>query len=346
MVVVDLEILVQHRPLTTWQTLTKPEPQLPSAPLKSTLNTKPCADEDRLPRALFHDWENSHYDPFPDMNALEAYAREDPKIWNALNTQIRARDYNLILTGWYWATVCETAVEINLKTHFDIVSLALQKTAINGHHLVIQHGMAATNGDKENKLRSIPDRAGYSIPLPKAGDDSAYVIGLPDSSAKGCMKYRNLIPGEIKTYQKFRRQFLDANKLRYNRRTKTYVQTEDPDEDKREEGEKVFTQIYQYLNERDCAIGYVISERELICVRRVSEQRYGSWYGVLDISTAIPLSASEGEMNAKLALWYLHHNYGMRNPRLNYLRRTLKPRDWHEMNKGIRDGSIPAEYRG
>jgi hypothetical protein len=215
------------------------------------------------------------------MSALKSYARQDSKIWNALNTLIRAMDYPLILMGWYWATVCETVVEISLKTHFDIVSLALQKTAINGHHLVIQHGMAATNGDKENKLRSIPDRAGYSISIPKVEEDSAYVIGLPDSSAKGCMKYRNLIPGEIKMYQKFRRQFLDAKKLRYYKRTKTYIQTDDPDEDKREEAEKVFTQIYQYLNERDCAIGYVISERELICARRVSEQRYGTWYGVL-----------------------------------------------------------------
>jgi hypothetical protein len=346
MVVLDLCCLEQHQPITPWQTLRKHEPAQESVPLNSTVNTKPCANEDRLPRALLYDWEMSRFDPFPDMNELEAYARDDPKIWQALNTQLRAKDYPLIITGYYWSAVCETAVEINLKTHFDIVNLALQKTAINGHHLVIRHGPAATKGDKERKLTSIPDRAGYQVSLPTPEDGSAYVIGLPDNTAKGPMKYRNLVPGEIKIYHKFRRQFLDATATMYDRKRRIYIPIDRPDKHKREEAEKVFTQIYQYLNERDCAIGYVISDQELICVRRVDEQRYGSWYGCMDISRAIPLSAAEGDMNAKLALWYLHHKYGMRYPKLGQLRRTLKPRDWHEMNQKIRDGVISADFLG
>jgi hypothetical protein len=124
------------------------------------------------------------------------------------------------------------------------------------------------------------------------------------------------------------------------------VPNDRPDNPKREEAENVFTQIYQYLNERDCAVGYVISDQELVCVRRISEYRCGSWYGVMDISRAIPLASPEGEMNAKLALWYLHHKYGMRYPSSGHLRRTLKPRDWAEMNDEIRAASAGGYAQG
>ena len=46
-------------------------------------------------------------------------------------------------------------------------------------------------------------------------------------------------------YYKFRRDFLEPTR--------------------RHEAEQVFTQIYQYMNERHCVIHYLLTDQELIC---------------------------------------------------------------------------------
>ena len=73
---------------------------------------------------------------------------------------------------------------------------------------------------------------------------------------------------------------------------------------KHEKAEKVFIQIYQYMNEHNAYYEYIIMNRELICIRRM-----GTEYGARDISRSIPISAEIGEFNARLALWYFHHKY-------------------------------------
>jgi hypothetical protein len=57
-----------------------------------------------------------------------------------------------------------------------------------------------------------------------------------------------------------------------------------PDDAKRQQAEQIFTQIYQYMNERHSVIGYLITDQELICVPRIPEDGFGLRYGVIDIS--------------------------------------------------------------
>jgi hypothetical protein len=103
------------------------------------------------------------------------------------------------------------------------------------------------------------------------------------------------------------------------------------------------------MNERNSAIGYLLTDRELICVRRIPEERLGVQYGVMDISRPIGLSVPEGRLNAKLALWYLHHRYAVKEPHLSELPRTPKPRNWRAKVKEIKDGGVErgneAKYR-
>jgi hypothetical protein len=207
----------------------------------------------------------------------------------------------------------ENILEMLLKIIFDTVNLALERNAINGTLVLIQGGKSATARDKNAGIASEPDRASFFAPGTRDGD-SAYVYCLEELDTRGSKKIKNIIPGEIKLYYKFRRNFLD-----------------DLNETKREQAEQVFTQIYQYMNERNCAVGYLLTDQELICVRRTTQVRHGLNYGVIDISQSIPISGESHGLNAKLVLWYLHHRYAVRDPHLNILKRTPKPRNWRTL---------------
>jgi len=144
---------------------------------------------------------------------------------------------------------------------------------------------------------------------------------------------QNIIPGEVKIWYKFRRSFLEADD--------NFDDSDEFNKDQRIiEARKVFTQIYQYMNERDAAIGYVITDYELICVRRIRKERYGIRYGVLDISPSIPLSIEQGQLNAKLTLFYIHLKYGVLEPRLGLMPRTPKPPKWRGLVKDLRCARI------
>jgi hypothetical protein len=225
-----------------------------------------------------------------------------------------------------------------LKTNFDIVNLALETTTTNGKPLIIQGGKSATAGNKESGIKSEPDRASFFVPATRKG--SAYVYSLEELDNRGSKKLRNIIPGEIKLYYKFRREYLDATTTSWNAKRKIMIVR--PDHVHRNQAEQVFTQIYQYMNERHSAVGYLMTDQELICIRRTPVERCGLQYGVIDISPSIPLSISGSALNAKLALWYLHHKYAVRHPHLNILPRTLKPRNWRTLVEKIRKARVSA----
>jgi len=235
----------------------------------------------------------------------------------------------------------ETILEMMLKTHFDIVNLALELTAQDGRHFMIAGGKSARAGELEEGIDSEPDRASFLAPI--SGQEPNLVYCFDKLDSKGSKHLRSKIPGEIKLWYKFRLEFLDA--MRASKHIKSENRVETPDHYKRAQAEQVFTQIYQYMNERHSAIGYLITDRELICVRRIPEDRLGLRYGVIDVSPSIPLSAPEGQLNAKLALWYLHHRYAVKEPNLSEFRRTPKPRTWSRAVQAIIDARSAVDNR-
>jgi hypothetical protein len=317
-------------PTTLWECLAEEEPQLESLQLGSTDNTEPNPDKVYIPREIIREWGSSDIDPFPSLDGLVAYAKQDQRVWNALQTHIQGPDWLRVLSTFPWALNSETILEMMLKTHFDIVNLALERTAVNGKHVMIQGGKSATAGNIESKISSEPDRATFLAPAKQ--EDSVFVYCLSELDRQGSKNLHNIIPGEIKLYYKFRRAYLDATNIQKKRNGQ---QVETPDDYKRKQAEQVFTQIYQYMNERHCSVGYLMTDQELICLRRSPEERLGLHYGVIDISPAIPLSASNGQLNAKLALWYLHHKYAVSSPHLNVFQRTPRPRNWSRLVKNI-----------
>jgi hypothetical protein len=301
------------------------EPAIESLDLGSTANTEPTKDKGHIPRELIGDWGDSGIDPFPTFEGIKAYAQNDPAVWKALNAHILNEDYECVVSTRRWPINSETILEMMLKTHFDIVNLALEKTARPKRHLMIAGGKSATAGDQEAGRKSEPDRASFFAPTTIYNSDenapeSLLVYCFGDLDREGAKERKNLIPGEIKLYYKFRREFLDATEMR----TRVAM----PDEYKRAQAEQVFTQIYQYMNERHSAIGYLITDQELICVRRIAVERFGVRYGVMDVTKSIPLSVERGNLNAKMALWYLHHRYGVMEPSLAMFPATPKPIDW------------------
>jgi hypothetical protein len=294
--------------------MVREEDALMSLELGSKGNTEPTNDGIHIPRELFRDWNTYSDDPFPTFEALRQYAIKEG-VWDRLQENIASQDWYRVLSTIGWALNSETILEMMLKTHFDIVNLALERTITNGKHIMIQGGKSATKGNFEESLKTEPDRASFLAPATNEG--GLFVYCLTELDRKGSKKRQNIIPGEIKLYYKFRRDFLDATV-----KTKHAIV---PDWTARGQSEQVFTQIYQYMNERHCAVGYLITDQELICVRRKRESRHGLKYGVMDIAPPIPLSIRNGELNAKLVLWYLHHKYAVAYPHLNYLPRTPKP---------------------
>jgi hypothetical protein len=95
--------------------------------------------------------------------------------------------------------------------------------------------------------------------------------------------------GEVKLYRKFKAEY------RYSR---------DPYEVS--EYRQVLSQLQYYMNERNSRYGFVITERELLAIRRTPK------FGWLEVSHPIPLLPSEASSAASprltpiCALWYLH----------------------------------------
>lgn len=305
--------------ITYWQCMEEMEPQMEALMLGSADNTEPTKDGLHIPLELIGEWAESDYDPFPTYDQVKAYAQKDKQIWKTLCSNIRNDDYPRVITTYQWPINSETTLEIMLKTHFDIVNLALEVTAMNNRHVTIAGGKSATAGDSERNITSQPDRASFIMPTELDGNALIYCLTQLDS--KNAKNLANILPGEIKLWYKFRREFKDATMTNKNGRNV-------PDWEKRKQAQQVFTQIYQYMNERDSAIGYLITDQELICVRRIRKERYGMRYGVMDISPGIPLSIEKGHLNAKMALWYLHHKYTVMHPKSYWLPRTEKPKNW------------------
>ena len=82
------------------------------------------------------------------------------------------------------------------------------------------------------------------------------------------------------------------------------------------------------MNENHSLWGYVLTDYELIIVRRTTE------YGRIRVSQSIPLSAAPGQLNAKIALWWLHYGVSFHEPK-------------HENDKGgfLPMSPLPDEFR-
>jgi len=311
------------------QALSGKEPPIESLKLRSIDNTDSSPDGYHIPRELIGEWATSDVDPFPDLEGLRKYAQQDRRVWDLLQSKVKPKDMPRIISQHQWPSADEITVEQMLKTHFDIVNLALEYTASRGKFVMIASGKCATAGNKENNITSIPDRSSFYVPT-KFNEDGSPVFVFKELDHEGAQKIRNLLPGEIKIWYKFRREYLEVKGNEPGKRVGDY--------DLLKQAEMVFTQAYQYMNERNAAIGYIITDQELICIRRLCKERYGVKYGVMDISPSIPLSVEEGNLNAKLALFYIHFKYIMKEPHLGEMKRTPKPRNWGQLVRGIKHG--------
>jgi len=319
--------------IPVFKCMTATEDAIPPVELGSTKNTRPNKDGITIPRELFRDWTHDcPNDPFPTMEGVIEYAKRE-NVWDNLQRLIKTADWNRVISTEPWCINSEVILETMLKTHFDIVNLALERTVVNGRHVMIQGGKSANADDCGQPLQSEPDRASFLAPTVRAEDGTLLLYSLTELDCERSSRRRNEIPGEIKIYFKFRREYLDALTTRYDKPTRKMVTV--PNKDARKEAEKVFTQIYQYMNERGSVVGYVMTDQELVCVRRVRETRHGVQYGVMDIAPSIPLSTEEGNLNAKLILWYLHHKFAVTQPHKNRLPTTPKPAEWAEIATGV-----------
>lgn len=194
-----------------------------------------------------------------------------------------------------WEPRTESEVVRAMEPFFkQLNALILQVTYVRGNNpafLMIGDGTAAANrregGNAETK---IPDRAAFwtngRFPLQDRHDKSQ--IARPPKEIP-C-----LIVGDFKRAGKFSWQMLNRA---YN------------DEDKREP-QRVMNQIHDYMDMHHNRFGYILTERELIMLRRRNDNER---WGQLDFSPSIPVSAPEGQLNALMVLWYFHVKYGVFN---------------------------------
>lgn len=269
-----------------WKALTAWEPPLQSRKLASTRNTEPNEDSRiYIPKELYGNWSSCPKDPFPDFQGIENYAKT-AGVWETLHQNINIEDYASVVTTTAIPLVSEIAVEISLKPHFDIVNLALKKTCPPGSSVVLANGKAAIKDLVGDTKAREPDRASFLYNYKDEAKECCFCVCDSDNNKLN----DNLVPGEVKVAYKFKMSFL--NEVVKD----SYSLVPRPAKAKREEAEKVFTQIYQYMNELGAHYGYLITDSELICIRRSPNE-----YGAMDLSNSIPLSAEEGSLNAKLA---------------------------------------------
>jgi len=325
----DFKIVSRESRPTVLQALEAKEHRLESLALGSMSNTEPTKDKIHIPRELIAEWAESDVDPFPDIHGLKKYAQQHKELWKKLQQKILDKDVARIIAPYPEPIVSELELEGQLKVHFNIVNLALETVRSIGRHLMIGGGRCATKGDAEADISSEPDKASFLAPTKVDPKSGVLIYCFEDLNHENATKVQNIIPGEVKLWYKFRRSFLDAGDQASELKPKDRNRM-------RTEAEKVFTQVYQYMNERNAAIGYIITDSELICVRRIRKERYGIRYGVIDISPSIPVSVEEGQLNAKLALFYIHVKYGILEHHKSVMLETPKPSTWRQLVNEIR----------
>ena len=325
---------------------------------------------------------------YPGIAEIQEQAKKIPGLWEKLHTKITSDDIPRVLSTWPWPIVNEIAVEMMTKTTFDIVNFALEKTqpSFAGKGLVTIAGGDAFKGvrnraaapqshskdaeieaigtgdrerfavkvDKPKVVTIIPDRgAGFvtfyseerpskRIALSKATPRQVSThkfnpnVKPPARFAQfhhpTCLKNKNVLPGEIKVCFKF--QLEDITSV-----------TEDNKllESRVKQAEKVFTQVHKYMNENDSLWGYVVTDYELIVVRRTPE------YGHIKVSQSIPLSASAGQLNAKIALWWLHYRVAFHVPQNEndkgaFLPKSPIPDTFEDLVEDIRKARNSRKY--
>src|SRR2546423_2250814 len=178
-------------PMSVWEYMVREEDALESQELGSKSNTEPTTDGIHIPRELFRDWDMYSDDPFPTFEALKQYAITEG-VWNRLQENIRPDDWYRVLSTVPWALNSEVISEMMLKTDFDIVNLALERTITNAKHVMIQGGKSATKGNFEESLKSEPDRASFLAPA--TDEEGVFVYCLSELGRKGSKERQNIIP--------------------------------------------------------------------------------------------------------------------------------------------------------
>src|SRR5438045_3735203 len=135
-------------PVSVWECMVREEDALESLELGSKSNTEPTTDGIHIPRELFRDWNMYSDDPFPTFEALKQYAINEG-VWSRLQENIRPEDWYRVLSTVSWALNSDIILEMMLKTHFDIVNLALERTITKGKNVMIQGVKGATKGNSE-----------------------------------------------------------------------------------------------------------------------------------------------------------------------------------------------------
>jgi len=137
---------------------------------------------------------------------------------------------------------------------------------------------AATDAKRGKK----PDHSGFMF----EGAESQYDANNPKT-------VYNRIPGDAKLFRKIRRSWLPPD-------GSTYLAGQ-----KRREAEKVLSQIHGYMDMHEARYGYIVTDEELIFLRR----REGKW-GQLDISPAIRHDVrpdrESGVLNSLYVMFYFH----------------------------------------
>jgi hypothetical protein len=299
--------------LTLFGVLEREERPITVLVLASCKNTDPTPDGVDIPLELIGSWGTCTRDPFPDYDSLVAYAEEDGVYQFLCEERLSDEEKMILHPGRRDALNDEKVLESNLKIHFDIVNHVLEKCidATTNQIATIHGGKSAQAGDEAAGINSEPNKASLLIPTPAPSQrfdkrtdgprsqseptldtGTLTFFDLKDLGSEDSKKFENVIPGELKMSFKFRYELINSMK----KKTIHGKEILEPDYTKRGEARKVFTQIYQYMNERNTAIGYILTDQELICVRRPNVERHGCTYGVIDISPPIPLSCAPGRL--------------------------------------------------
>jgi hypothetical protein len=168
------------------------------------------------------------------------------------------------------------------------------------------------------------------------------LLVLQLKGARGAKNVFNRIPGDAKLYRKIRRSWLPPN-------GELYLTGE-----REVEARKILTQVHGYMDMHEARYGYIVSDEELIFLRR----RPGKW-GQLDISPAIRHNVKpdrpSGTMNSLYVLFYLHwkvaNDDGPEGWRLeSYGKDSIRPLKVQKKpaTKGarIRTARVPAKRSG
>jgi hypothetical protein len=147
-----------------------------------------------------------------------------------------------------------------------------------------------------DKVNTALERTGYNITLQGGKHLKGVDKGIPDLAANlthdmhiPAPERTNRCPGEIKLSRKWGAEMPPDNSVAERI---SYM--------------SALSQIHHYMNVHSAKTGYIITDREMVALKRV-----GHAWGEMEMSDPIPLSpVRKGGTNVKIALWFLLSRYG------------------------------------